>query len=64
MPDITISLTAGQATRVAAAIGKHLQLGRDATLQEATTFLTQVLKNVVKQEETKAAIEQISVTDL
>lgn len=72
MPDLTISLTAGQAQRVAAALGKHLQLTdtppgppyRDATVQEAEAFLLNTLKNLVKQEETKTAIEQVNITDL
>jgi hypothetical protein len=76
MPDLTISLTPAQATRVATALGRRMLLTdppvvegdpptpRDATLAEAQTFLLSILKSVVREEELSAAVRAANITDL
>lgn len=64
MPDLTISLTPAQASRVANALGTRLGLlttelppqPRAATLEEAHAFLLNFLKQVVKEEELRATV--------
>ena len=66
MPDITISLTAPQATRVGAALGAAMRLvdgngdPRSATLDEARDFLRQQMIDVVRAQERRAAEKAIS----
>lgn len=55
MPDLTITLTAGQAARVAHALGVIRNLGRDATLGEAKTEVVQYLRGLVEQVEIQEA---------
>lgn len=66
MPDITISLTAPQATRVATALGAAMGLvdennaPRAATLTEARDFLRQQMVDIVRAQERRAAEKAIS----
>lgn len=45
--DVTITLTAPQATRVAAACGKRLNLGRSCTMVEAKAWTIGLWREVV-----------------
>ena len=66
MPDITISLTATQATRVLDAVGKVLDLKdenlvpRPATTNEARAWLTQIIKNTTLDQERAAAVAMVT----
>jgi len=51
MPDIIITLTALQATRLANAFGNRQGLGVPATLLQIKTYLIDLLKDIVRQEE-------------
>ena len=62
MPDMTITVTAGQATRIRAAFGKLKNLGRDATNQEALNFVKDYLKEMVLREERNEAQKTITET--
>ena len=51
MPDLIISLTASQASRVASAFGKFLGLPGDATVADVKTHLIKQMREVVRQQE-------------
>ena len=51
MPDLTISLTPSQATRMATAFGKFLGLPGDATVADVKLYLVRQMKEVVRQQE-------------
>ena len=55
MPDMTISMTGPQATRVAAAIGDALRLDQPATMAEAKAYLIQKLKSLTLSYERRMA---------
>jgi hypothetical protein len=57
MPDITITVTAEQATRIRVAFGQLKNLGRDATTQEAIGYVRDYLKEMVLRQE-RIAIEK------
>jgi len=59
MPTLTITTTAAQATRIAAAIGKDMKLGRDATAEECRQYVVALLRAVVLARERDAAINAI-----
>lgn len=65
MPSVTITVTASQATRAAAALGTAQGLGRPATAEEVRLFLIGRLKQLVIDVEgtalTKAAIAAVVV---
>ena len=71
MVDVTISLTAPQAARVAAAFGKQLNtqdmtdpenpVPRDANMAEVKQQVAQFLKSVVFAQERQAAINAITL---
>ena len=55
MPTLTITVAASPAARVAHAVGRRLSLGRDATLEEVTEAMRDVLRNWTKQSEDEEA---------
>ena len=59
MPTMTITTTAPQAARVAAAIGRDLKLGRDATAEECRQYVIAMIRAVVIAREKDVAIEAI-----
>lgn len=48
MPDLTISMTAPQAARVAAALGDAMGLEQPASMAEAKTFIIGRLKSITR----------------
>ena len=60
MPDLIITFTATQASRVATAFGARQGLGRAATVAELKAFLFVQLKEIVRAEE-KAAQEALII---
>jgi len=59
MPTLTINTTAAQATRVASAFGKRLNLGRDATNAEVKQQVIEFLKDAVWDQEHRDAVEAV-----
>jgi hypothetical protein len=62
MPTLTITTTAPQASRVASAFGKRLNLGRDATNAEVKDEIIKFVRSVVIGEENREAITQLADT--
>ena len=62
MATMTITTTAQQAARVAAAIGKDLNLGRDATAEECRQYVIAMLRAVVLAREKDAAVAVLAPT--
>ena len=63
MPDLTISMTGPQATRVAAAIGDALRLDQPATMAEAKAYLIQKLKSLTLSYERRLAESAVAKPD-
>ncbi|MCR4304984.1 MAG: hypothetical protein NUV63_12315 [Gallionella sp.] len=59
MPTLTITLTAQQYARGATAIGKDLNLGRDATAEECRQYVIAMLRSVVLAREKDVAVEAL-----
>lgn len=64
MPTISLTLTTEQATRIADALGRYLNLGRAATLAEAKDFLSGTLRGMVRQYERAVEEAKVVLTDL
>lgn len=56
MPTQTITTTAGEATRVAAAVGDVMNLPGPASAQQVKDFQIEYLKNLVRAYERKVAL--------
>lgn len=67
MATLTITTTAGDAARVAAAFGARLSLGRDATAAEIKQQTVQFLRGVVQEYEkniaAQAAVAAVTLID-
>jgi len=53
---MTITTTAAQAVRVAAAVGEELRLDRPATAEECRQYVITILRNIVLTSEKKIAV--------
>jgi hypothetical protein len=66
MPSATYTLTNGEASRMAAAVGRDQKLGRDATNAEVKNFWGDRMRSFVQESERRAsreAYEQSLTTD-
>lgn len=64
MPQISLTVTAEQAQRIGAALGRYLRLGRDATLAEVKSFLVDRIRAMVRQEERAAQEAALTIPEL
>lgn len=55
MPTLSFDVTVGEQTRILAALGQHLNLGRPATGAEAKQFIIKHIVGVVRQQEQRTA---------
>lgn len=64
MPSITLTFTAPQASLLAAAIGRDLALGRDATMAEAKFWFNTKARAVCENYERATAATSVTPTDM
>lgn len=64
MPTQTITTTAGEATRIAAAVGDALTLSGPASAAQVKQFQIDHLKEVVRAYERKLAMQTAQTTDI
>jgi hypothetical protein len=57
MGTMTINTTAGEDTRLVAAFGKRLGLGRNATAPEVKAAIIQMIKNAAQEQEVNTAVQ-------
>lgn len=62
MPSTTISYTSQEGSRMAAAVGADLDLGRDATAAEVKAYMIQHLRSVVLRIERQQAVAAIQLS--
>lgn len=63
MPTTTLTYTAAQGQRMAAAFGKYLGLGRNATEAEIKAWLIRQVRTIVLSQERAAAEAQVTLAD-
>lgn len=59
--DITITVTAQQATRISSAVGNRFALGRNATEVEVKQFILNYLKQMVVEQERQVALANVNI---
>ena len=59
MPSMTITTSGANATRFVAAVGKELNLDRNATAAEAKAFVKDYMKKTVKDSEIQPSLQAV-----